>query len=325
MPNQSIATINSLSFLVSRKFQVSYADAIKNGPMWDKMLSSVDKTSDLSVDYPFIYPTVAVDQYEVGEQMGYNQLIGDSVKITAKKWGKNVFIRQTDFFNKQQHTLIMNEVQSLATNLAWVRHRQILNALRLGDTDAYYTVYDGQQLFSASHEVGYQKAAWGNLGTTALSGAALQAAINNFGVIPYAPADNTDMPYLPILGAKFYLIIPQALKDTASLILHNEYLYEANIMSSNVYSGKNLNVELLIDANLQDANDWMVAMELPGQAGGRPFVTLEQQVPGTRALIPLVKPTDENVIHADRFEWSAKSFEETFPTQFFLLYKSAVA
>jgi hypothetical protein len=193
--------------------------------------------------------------------------------------------------------------------------RRVFTALETGDTDAYYTMYDGAQLFSNSHLVGADGRPWDNLlagtGVTATTlKADLQSAINQFNRIPWGPGNQ----FMPIEGARFTVIAPKELELAFREVLYNKQNPDATYNTENVWSGL---ADLFTTNLLNDTNNWYLLMDI---AGTKPFIHLRHTTQSSRRLISEIEPGSQADLH-DQYRWWVKTFEEVFPNQYWLLLK----
>jgi len=305
----TLGQLTALSETLQKEYDVNYAEALSRVEPWHNDLVSTFSVKQEAVLFPFIYNDLFLTTGNVGDDVSFRRLVGEYVRIQVKKAFGGVEIKQTDFNDPMMQSILVRHVQGLATQMSFYPMQRLCDALRLGDTDAYYTVYDGQQLFSSAHVINGQ--AFDNLETGVLSAVNLNNAIVKLQTVPAGPSGRL----MPMVGAKYHLVIPPALASTARQILNNEWIGDgAGATVQNVYKG--LAIPHVTEF-LTDTNDWYVIAELPNN---KPFIRVVNDAaqPG---LQPEMNPTDPTVLHQDVYRWSIKSFEEIFPGQFWQMVK----
>lgn len=304
-----------LDVIIRREFDVNYYAALQRKKSMLSALAAMVPATKSEVTFPFREAVVGSRYGEIGDMPQFVKPLAQSVVIKLKKFmpdGLELPITEAEDPTFRQ--MFMEQVRGIAQEAGMMAWHRMIDALKNGDTDTYWTTYDGKPLFASDHVVGPTAAAFSNLNPTLpLSAENLDTVKQKFKQIPLGPAGEN----LPVDTATYYLIVPPQLERAGRLILNNEYIYETDIVSSNVDRGV---AEMIVDERLaDDANDWYVAMSLPAY---KPFVHIMQtNVPSSGQLVSLTNATDPNVFYNDTLRWGMKSFEEVFPTHFYMLQK----
>lgn len=312
----SLLTLNNLDIMISKAYDVGRA-AWEARPNLLSRFTTEDTTDDESINYPFIFPTVEADMLEIGEEVGFDDLIGKYVNIKLKKFGKGVEVRRIDIAKASRREMYLKQAKALPQILDQRIERRMFDAFNDGDSDAYWTVYDGQQLYSVAHSVGYAGSSWSNLitgtgTTTAAIEADIQSMINQFSRIPWGPLkEDGTQQFMPIDGARFVVFAPPELQPQFDEITSNTLKPISGFNTENYYRGL---VDPLYDNRLTDKTDWIMVLELPGASA---FVRLRHSTESARTLYSDVTPGGAAHLK-DKSRWWVQTLEEIFPNQFWL-------
>lgn len=315
LTKDTLAILADLDPTISDAYEASYSDALSSADRWLETLSTVEMTDTEKVNLPFLFDTLATTIGKPGDSPIYQTMVGSNQIIELRKIMNAAQASQLNIENPFMRSQILNQVQGMGIKMAYESQFLAVNALNVGDTDSYYTVYDGEQLFSTSHLVGEAGTTWGNLTTVALAAASFNTVKTNFRKIPWGANGR----FLKMSGATFYLIVPPALEITARDLLFNSNFPEATFNKDNMFKGA---AQLIVDEDLTSATDWFMAVTLPG---AKPFIHLKHATLSGQGIIAQTSPDDPAVRDYDNYRWSVKSFEEVFPGQFWLLSKANVA
>lgn len=246
--------------------------------------------------------------------------------IQVKKWApKGIQLHETELASYDKAglaTMLANRISMLGSTWNLMALDRVVNSLLYGDTDPYYvTSFDNEQLFSQNHKIGIEQATWSNFFPgLQFSSAGYAQIIENFKKIPYGDP-TTNIKYLPVAGARMLIVVPPNMEKAVNLIFTQDYLYTGvtsgvNAISENPYnlgSYAAFKPEIIVEENLADDPDsWYVIMVPP--TGGRPYAHVIQQTESTRALIANLDPKSVNMQMHGFALWSARSYEEVYPT-----------
>ena len=299
-----------LSEMLNDSFQVTYADYLNRKSNWSNQLILPAPCRNRKIHFPFIYDGADLDIVNEGDPPAYNTLLGQDVSIALKAVKGGVSIRQIDFEDPMYQNQLFAQVKGLGIKAAYHNNRRLVNALINGDTDTYYTMYDGELLFSNSHSIGGYS--FDNLGAGTLSATSFAEAKTKLRQIPWGSKGE----YLPMEGSTFYLVVPPQLSYTAKALMKNTWDPADNKYTENILRGE---AEVIVDEQLgDDADDWYLIAELPDM---KPFVNVYHQTLNSMNLVPEVDPSSDAVKNHDEYRWSLKMFRETFPTHFWLMIK----
>lgn len=308
--SKALSTLTALDAYIRKEFDLSYEMALGDKTNYLTTLASEAPANGRVVRFPFFQNSTTVRAFNEGEPVQFDTLKGEYVEIALKKFAQAIEIPKLDFENKLYQTMLTERTQGIATQMAWMPWERIITALVEGNTNAYYTMWDGQLFFSNTHSIFGQ--AYDNLLAGALNKANFIAAKTTLRNIPAGP----DGRFLPMGNAKFYLIVPPALAYDAYELINNSWAPQATFNTENILKAE---AEIIVDERLTDANDWYLCASLPSM---KPFVHLRHEgAAGSRTLVSQIRPEDENVYNLDAYRWLATSFEECFPSQFYLCVK----
>ena len=314
MPAESVSELRALDVVISDLYD-------KGREAWDQAdtitpLLSDELTSDLnSVRFPFIYPIAFGRETIEGEPPPFQSLVGTHVDIELKRYSGGIKEKRENLASSWVRNHVLRLSSALAQVVGDAIRREIFRALNDGDSDAEFTMYDGDLLFSTTHTVGFPGTSWSNLltgtGTTAAAVATdIQSARTQFGRIPWGPNGQ----FMPIGGAQFLVLAPVELERVFLEVISNTMKPEGTFNTENVWRGI---AELSLWNELDDVDDWYMAMLLPG---AKPFVHLRHSTEGGRALRTDVDFGGTADKRGDA-EWWVRTVERVFPTQFWQLLK----
>jgi len=167
---------------------------------------------------------------------------------------------------------------------------------------------DGYNVFDASNH--------NNVGTTALSAAAFEAASQSIYEQELISADTTK-PKLA-LDAK-YLLVPRGLRLTAMRILYPSFEREVNIFSENMQRGDLGDV--ITVPEWSDANDWAAIADprlMPG-------IILAERFGVMPEIFVADNPLGYDMVHTDTINLKVRHFLAIFVADYRPLYKANVA
>lgn len=316
----NIQDIIDLHLILDDTYQTSYAKALAASDNWAMQFAKRVPTMDTHIRLPFLYETIGIETTEIGAERKFDNFLAQYVDIGVKQYGGGATLHQTKFYNPIETQMVMDKIETLAIENAYYPLTRLVNALEYGDTDPYYTTYDGQQFFSATHSVGTPGVSWSNLTTGLLYdpsnvGAVYNAVKTNMRRIPWGPNGR----YLIMNGAQWYVIVPPSLEIDGRKLFNNTWYLQNNLVGDNPFNG-NAGATLIVEPRLVDQNNWYVVALLPGQSA-RPFVYVDQDIPGTKTLISNIDPTSPNVFYKGMLEWSLVGYGEVREGQFFLCTK----
>lgn len=304
------ASISEIDALIQTKYDLSYADALNSKPDWHSNITESQDCNGRIVQFPFYLDDIEITVTDEGVAPDYQTMTGKIQNIEWKKFSGGVQIKQVDFDNSMNQSMLVKRTQGLATQMAYQPLDRLINALNVGDTDSYYTTWDGQQLFSNTHDI--KGTTYDNLLAGTLTKANFILAKTRLFEIPWGPNGK----YLPMTGAQFYLIVPPALMYDAKELMQNTLLPETGFNTENILKAE---ATVIVDEGLTDSNDWFLIATLPQM---KPFVHIENRTTaGNNSLISEISPDSPSVRDHDMYRWSIKSFQEVFPMAFFLCIK----
>lgn len=309
--SSTLAQLTQLTEELSNQYDISYAEALAAKQVRLDDLSDRIPTNQRAILFPFIYNGIGVQTLQEGEPPVYQTLVGEYVRIAVKKFSASAAIKRLDYNDPTFQSLLIKRVQGLGTQMAHNAWKRLIDALRLGDTDTYYTMYDGKQLFSDTHSI--NGITFDNKRTGVLSATTLNEAITLLQTVPYGPSG----AYLPMVGARFYLVVDPSNFIAARQLVSSAWIGDTNgAQIDNQYRGL---AEIIVDEQLSGApGTWYLIAALPNN---KPFVTIQNNTAPGSGLVSEINANDDAVKNFDEFRWSWTSFEESFPTQFFQMVK----
>lgn len=313
--------IIDFDLLLSDAYATSYQQALASKDNWFTRMARYTPSQNREVRFPFPYNTVGTKRQNIGEPPYFAHLEMQNVNIRCAQYQGGAEIHETEFANDmiQQNTL--EQVETLALNNVFDPLYRACDILREGDSNAEFTTYDGELLFSQNHKVGISDFPWSNLFSGTLFdenalGATFNEVKSNMRQIPWGPGGR----YLPTSGAKWYILVPPTQEIAAQKLVNNTYYLQRDLVGDNPFKGI---ADIIVEENLVNTSDptnldWYVLMTIPGRM---PFVHLEQTIPRAKALISHIDPKDENVKQNGMYQWTTINYMEVFPAQYFLLTK----
>lgn len=305
-------TIVELSQLVTTQWQIKYDELIKKDAAQSNFLTTEIVTKQTGVHIPFINTWKGLDKLPLYANLTYETSVAQYVDKVIARYAKGLQIGRFDWADPSAQSILMTQLNGLVAEAAWRRTQAIFDALVNGDTSSV-TVYDevsaSKNLFANDHTLnGYT---FDNLlGSMSLTGANFQTVKNTFSKIPLGPGGK----YLPVSGAKYYLVVPPALEISAKNILNSSTIYESNIVADNPYK---MAAEVIVSNLLTDETDWYMIMTMPGIT---PFATV-RHVDSNAALLPFIADTDKNVVEQNMYLWALQIIEETYPIHYYQMIK----
>jgi len=325
----SPAAITQLHAALLDGMDVSFRMANAAKENWFPRIARKDTGDLTTVRYPFSYETVGMNRQPAPLYTAptFQQLLTQYVNLQVGKFMDGAELRVNDFADPVIQQMLMDKVMNLPLSYMLTPLYRCCDALRLGDTDPYYTVYDGQQYFSTTHAVGPNNVTYRNLYSGLLYdpsdvGAVFNEVKSNMRKIPWGPNGR----YLPMAGAKWIILVPPQQEVNADKLVRNTYYLQNNIVGDNPYSMSAQNIgEVIVEENLvtqddPDNKDWYVIAVIP-QANIRSFLWYEQNALGSGTLVPNIDLTSPNMFYNDLLQWKLQGWLEVFPGQFFLAAK----
>jgi len=276
-----------------------------------QLLTSPIPGTGRRIHFPFLLPNAQLEWLKEGNPHVYRQMEGHDVEIEFQKLAGGHEVRLLDLGTPFFNDLIMRQIEGLAVQLRHKPVQRISTILEDGDSDTYYTMWDGELLFSNSHSI--NGVTWDNLLGGALSSTTFRTAMTTLDTVPLGP----DGEPLYMGASKYYLVVPPALKFTAMELMNSSWNVDTGTARGsyeNILKGA---AEVIVLPDLTDTNDWYLIAEYPST---KPFVHIQNpEHPAT--LISEIDWNSPNVLNNDRYQWSVKTFQEVYPTQFFQMVK----
>ena len=313
--NLSLRSIGDLRRQVDVRFSQNFAKQIKLAGDFADKLTMVMPVKQTGIRLPFINEWQTLEKTELNAAPTYSTVLAKYIELDIAKYTKALEISVYNWTDDSARALFMSQLDAVVAEGAWRRMRAVINALRLGDTDTTYTMYDDELLFSTSHYINDPSVTFSNLLTGTLNSTNIQAGLDVLNTIPMGD----DGTYLPMMGAQYYVIYPPQLRRQATLTLNENYYFDPSVNTTGVpVKNPYQNIAISYETNLlQDPNDWYMIAMLPGI---KPFCT-PRHVSSKDALIPLVSDRDLNVIENDMYRWIYKKVEETHPVHYYQFVK----
>jgi len=307
MANVGFQTIAEFSELVVEQFQHRWGAAIAAAQKFNEFTQEIIVDQE-GVIIPFINSWEGLKEIGLHDNPTGTTFVAEYMQAEIKRFNRFAVASVYDWADAKSRSLVMNQLDAIVAEGAFLRSRRIIRALQLGDTSAIQA-YDGQNLFSNSHTVN------GNSFDNLLTGLSLNTSGFNqarlrLQQIPLGP----DGTYLPTEGATFTLIIPPALDVDAELLLNSTTIYEDNKNATNPMKSA---AQKIVSNQLTDDNDWYLLMSL---GSIKPFVTVKHST-STDSLIPFIADTDLNVVKNKLYEWHLDKIENTVPVHFYQMVK----
>jgi hypothetical protein len=232
-----------------------------------------------------------------------------------------VSIPITSFQDRIAGPIVQREVQGMMAALVRASKLRIIESLNAGDSDPFWTTWDGAQFFDTSHAVGASGVTWGNLEPgDSLPSADLTVEnifllISKLNLVPSGP---DGLPF-PLPNPTYYIIVPpqmhqQALEVSANVWSPVSGRFTENVAATQLKGMLNVIMEPQLGLSPDGADaTWYFAVTTPESV---PWLSMYQTGGGSGELIPLIEPWMTNVKDDDMYVWEAKSIEETFPIRF---------
>ncbi len=203
----------------------------------------------------------------ISEGADYTELeVSDSSETgTWGKYGGYVGLTLEMFERDETHKL--RQYPNKLASAALRRISALVGGIFTANSGVGPTMADSYNVFNAAHHA--------NLGTTALSSAAWEAASKAIYEQPMVIPSGGTAPKLA-LDAK-YLLVPRSLRLTGMQILYPSFAHEANIFSENMQQGQMGDV--ITVPEFSDANDWAAVADprlAPGIILGERFGLLPE-------------------------------------------------
>lgn len=309
MAKQGFNTIQELSYALDSRFTIDFAaakDAAAKTNMLTEEITVNKRAVDLTFDNEF---RVLKKSDSLNSEMQFQGTNAQVIRRQIEEYQNGIEMSLYDFESPEQQSQILNKVNTLVADLAWLRTRRIAEILKDGQT---IPSYDGPPIFSNAHTINgfpFSNLLSGDLNADNFNAA--QTALMN---IPLG--ENGE--WLPTEGAEFHLIVPPNLKFTAMELLESTTIPKAEFNSMNPYQGA---ATLHVQSQLQDPNDWYMLMTLPGN---KPFVTVKH-TESVDGLIPMIDRTWPDVVLRQMYRWGIRAVEETYAHHYFMMIKVANA
>lgn len=189
------------------------------------------------------------------DERAVQSLAESKYTLTNKLWEATLGVDRTAI-EDDQYGQIRIRVQAMAEEAARHTEELVFNTIKSGGAATYGLCYDGQYFFDSDHtNAGAEYVTnQSNTGTTALSSAALQAAL-------IAMAKVKDDRGKPMGVVATHLVVPPDLEFTAREILQSVLNPDATAATYagntkvNVLQGR---LQLIVSPYLTDATDWFV-------------------------------------------------------------------
>jgi hypothetical protein len=306
-------TIQAFSREIIQEFGLSIQDLQKNGEgaKWFNALTFTRNVSKRVDVFPYTQAGSYARWHEIGTAIKTTDLKYEYATVALKKISDSLGIEKNDFEDPDMRAQIMNEVAIKAASLENRLWRRFLDMLAAGDTDPYWTVQDGKQLFANDHSLFGQTVdnlLTGNL--DALNPQPFIDALNALTQIPW-----TEGEYLPTDGMQFYLVAPWGLRYEAKKLISNSQVWQSNIVSENVFQNE---VTPIITNQLTNQDNWYI---IATRGNMRPVAHSKHKVFGNWSIVPKIAETDENVYQRDRYEWFMSAQRAIWPVGYFLMVK----
>lgn len=311
--------ITALSPEVTNRFIRGYAAALAaQKPWWKDLIDRIPTENDnqnvlLEVDKDYLAFA------PIGTAPQISPVEGKYWPVKLEKvlpTGASILVTQMK--DRVALEFLKRKIDGMAQYAANANRIKLIDWLRTGDTNPAYLGYDGQQFFSSSHTVGASAASYDNLepgdaiATDNLTSDNVFAIMAKLRSVPAGPGGR---PY-PLVDPIFYLIVPPQLEKAAKEIANNTWSPESGRFTENVLKGS---INVIVDQDLAtEPATWYVALS---DQMVKPFMTLYMDTPDSGMVVPLIAPTDPNVLHLDRFEWYMKLFENTIGIRFEFVVK----
>src|SRR5690606_17829760 len=195
----TISQLENYNNVLSDVFNVSYNQAVGAADNWAGRYAKIVTTDTQDVNLPFLLQSMGDKESLIGEPPDYLMTNGYMQQVPLKKWGNAARIPIAEFENSQYQTQLMDDVQTLATELAYYPVIKICDILNNGNTSAY-PVWDGQNYFSNSHVLP-NGSSFDNLLSGNLDATNLVAAIALLKTVQYGPYNRV----LPVSAGKVTL------------------------------------------------------------------------------------------------------------------------
>lgn len=310
MANLTVAQAQAYNNTLSDAFHLSYNQAVSQANNWGVRLAKTVPTNTKEVNFPFLLQSMGIKETDIGVSPDYLDTDAILVQYALKKWGNAARIPIIEFENPLYQSMLMDNVQSLASELAYFPTIKACDILNNGDTSSYLA-YDGQNFFSNSHVLPNGQSFDNLLNTNPLGTTGITAALDALDSVKYGPYGRV----LPLGGQKDVLVVPTGLRYTAEALIRNSQVYLATFNSENPYQGAV--DEVIVDNHLTNNGSWYV---LRFYQNIFPLIHIEH-TKEVRQFIALISPENVNVYEQDNYQWVAKSFENYVPGQFPLAVK----
>ena len=253
---------NALNKLILAQWQ----ELGRAGYRWWEALVSVEHFNSLQDITGVLVGEITVLP-AVSEGAAYTSLaISDSAEVGA--WGKyGGYVGLTLEMFERDETHKLRQYPKKLASAALRRISALVGAVFTGSSGTGPAMADTYHVFESAHH--------GNLGTTALSSAAWEAAGKAIYSQPMLVGSGGTAPKLA-LDAK-YLVVPRDLRLTAMRILYPSFEREATIFSENLQRGEMGDV--ITCPEFSDANDWAAVADprvAPGIILGERFGLLPE-------------------------------------------------
>lgn len=302
----------NITTILSRALQSAYRDALSEN--WAQAFVQEELTSKSQVTFPWVYDVGLLRETEKGVAPTYQELSGWQAEMELRLWEDGIKVSIYDFAGDDTRQ-ILEKARAIGQNAAFLNRDLIIDALRLGDTNAY-VMYDGENYFSNNHiKKQGSTITYDNLLSGALTAANFQTART---AMMRFPSDfGADRP-LNLQAS--HLIVPPELEYTARELMNNAYSpaetsLGAGRHTENVLEGM---AQVISDSRLQDADDWYL---ICNRTRVRPFIHLKHRDFAPFTIQAETSPQDPAVRDHHEYRWWGRTMEAVWPSHPYLAIK----
>lgn len=275
-------TVNA-AFLseVDRSLVARYIRGLGRGGTFYQDVAQVETSTSKQNLYPFLAAIGTLREW-VGDRV-VDDLSAYDFAIKNRDFEKTMRVRKPDLEDDQ-----LGMYGSIAEMLGDAANRHPDRLVRALIEGGFATNgYDGVPFFATTHPSatgGTQS----NKGTTALDMNSYSAAIQQMRGLTDDGGEILD------IGRDLVLVVPAALEQTARIILNQDFIVVAGVLTNNIWKGS---ARLMVINQLTDANNWYI---LDMGSILKPFIMQFRKRP---VLTSLTNLTDENVFKRNEFLW----------------------
>ena len=295
---------NALNKLIAQRWDELGASGYR---WWEKIVTvehfeNLQDVTGILVGELTLLPSVA-------EGAAYTALgIADSPEVSS--WGKyGGYIGLTIEMFERDDTMRLRQYPFKLATAGLRRISALVGSIFTANSGIGPAMADTYKVFDASHHY--------NLGTSALSGSAWEAASQAIWDQDMLVASGATAPKLAVDAR--YLVVPRALRLTAQRILYPSLAYEANITSENLQRGQFGDV--VVCPEFSDPTDWAAVAD--------PMVAPAIYIGERFGLMPEIYIADNQLTGAlftnDEIRVKARHFLNVMVADYRPLYKSNVS